>query len=140
MELNNTYKFDFDIKVIFSEILEITLKLTNIKNIKEFYVNITNNEEIGEINFKTRNKEAPTDVLTFRFDDNNNYNPIQGEIYISYEKALSQSIDYKHSFKREICFLFTHGLLHLLGYDHLNNEDEKVMFSLQDKILEGFIF
>ena len=58
-----------------------------------------------------------------------------GEIYISIDKALEQAKEYGHSEKREFCFLFVHGLLHLLGYDHMNSEDEKVMFGLQDIIL-----
>ena len=60
-----------------------------------------------------------------------------GDIYISIDKAKSQAIEYGHSFKREICFLAVHGFLHLLGYDHMNKEDEEEMFSLQELILNG---
>ena len=59
-----------------------------------------------------------------------------GDIYISVEKASEQAQEYGHSIKRELCFLFVHGLLHLLGYDHMNKEDEEVMFDLQEKILK----
>ena len=59
-----------------------------------------------------------------------------GDIYISVEKAIEQANEYGHSVKRELSFLFVHGLLHLLGYDHMNEEDEKVMFDLQEKILK----
>ena len=55
----------------------------------------------------------------------------------SYEKAIEQAKEYEHSLKREMVFLFVHGMLHLLGYDHMNEADEKVMFDLQDKILGG---
>ena len=58
-----------------------------------------------------------------------------GEIYISVEKAEEQAKEYSHSLEREMSFLFVHGLLHLLGYDHMTEEDEKVMFKLQDEIL-----
>ena len=58
-----------------------------------------------------------------------------GEIYISLEKAIEQAKEYNHSLKRELTFLFLHGLLHLLGYDHMKEEDEKIMFNLQDEIL-----
>ena len=65
---------------------------------------------------------------------------ILGDIYISLDKASEQAKEYGHSMKRELCFLFVHGLLHLLGYDHMKKEDEEIMFSLQDKILEGETF
>ena len=58
-----------------------------------------------------------------------------GDIIISYEKAQAQALEYNHSLNREMCFLFTHGVLHLLGYDHMNKNDEEVMFALQNKIL-----
>ena len=60
-----------------------------------------------------------------------------GDILISYETMLRQADDYGHSIEREMCFLFTHGLLHLLGYDHMEKDDEKEMFALQNEILEG---
>ena len=60
---------------------------------------------------------------------------VLGEIYISFDKAREQALAYGHSLDRELKFLFVHGLLHLLGYDHMTKEDEKVMFALQDQIL-----
>ena len=60
---------------------------------------------------------------------------VLGEIYISSDKAKEQALSYGHSLDRELRFLFVHGLLHLLGYDHMKEEDEKVMFRLQDEIL-----
>ena len=60
---------------------------------------------------------------------------VLGEIYISFDKAREQALSYEHSLDRELRFLFVHGLLHLLGYDHMNEEDEKKMFRLQDEIL-----
>ena len=60
---------------------------------------------------------------------------VLGEIYISYQKAEDQAKEYGHSIEREMKFLFVHGLLHLLGYDHMKKEDEEIMFRLQDEIL-----
>ena len=99
------------------------------------------NERIKEINKTYRNKDSETDVISFAFMDEE-INPATdftnyGEIYISLEKAESQSIEYGHSFDRELCFLTVHGLLHLLGYDHMKKEDEIKMFGLQDKILNN---
>ena len=87
------------------------------------------------------------DVLSFAIEDDEDKSFIEelkklskvreiGDNVISYEKAESQAIEYNHSLNREICFLFTHGVLHLLGYDHMNKSDEDVMFALQNKILD----
>ena len=61
-----------------------------------------------------------------------------GEIYISIDKAKSQAEEYGHSLKREICFLTVHGLLHLLGYDHIEEKDRVVMRKLEEEILESY--
>ena len=82
-------------------------------------------------------------MISFAFLDNEDRNAIYkskepvclGDIYISVDKAKEQAEEYGHSLKRELSFLFVHGLLHLLGYDHMTEEDEKVMFRLQDEIL-----
>ena len=63
---------------------------------------------------------------------------ILGDIYISIDKARSQAIEYGHSFEREICFLAVHGFYHLLGYDHMNEEEEKVMFGKQEEVLSEY--
>ena len=59
-----------------------------------------------------------------------------GDIFISYEKIIEQAKEYEHSILREFAFLVTHGMYHLLGYDHMNQEDEKIMFAKQEKILD----
>ena len=61
-----------------------------------------------------------------------------GDIYICVEKMKEQAELYNHSVLREMCFLTTHGLLHLLGYDHMEEDDEKVMFSLQEELLNEY--
>lgn len=62
---------------------------------------------------------------------------ILGDVYISIDKALEQAQSYGHSLTRELCFLAVHGLLHLLGYDHMQKEDEEIMFAKQELILDG---
>lgn len=107
-------------------------------------VTIVNNEEIHKINREYRHVDRPTDVISFAFMDDKNEivpkdgSPISlGEIIISYEKAESQAKEYGHSLLREMSFLFVHGMLHLLGYDHMEKDDETLMFRLQDEILGG---
>ena len=114
------------------------LKLKNVM----FNVIIIDNKKIHEINKKYRMIDRPTDVISFALEDNkeNFISKIRmlGDIYISYEKVISQALDYNHSQDRELCFLAIHGLLHLLGYDHMNKEDEIKMFELQKELLNSY--
>ena len=100
---------------------------------------IVDDSQIHEINKKYRNIDNPTDVISFAGIDSEETNelPLElGDIFINKDRVVSQAKDYGHSELREFAFLVTHGMLHLLGYDHIEKEDEKEMFSLQDKILE----
>jgi len=103
---------------------------------------IVDNKKIREINRDYRNKDAVTDVISFAFEEVNdvNYEDVRflGEIYISYERCVEQAADFGHSVKREFCYLAVHGLLHLLGYDHMNEEDKKVMRALEEEILNEY--
>ena len=99
---------------------------------------IVNNEEIRSINKGYRNIDAPTDVITFALIDSEEENVIPeelGDIFISYEKVMSQAKEFGHSELREFAFLVTHGMLHILGYDHQTKEDEELMFGIQEEIL-----
>ena len=101
---------------------------------------IVDNKKIREINKEYRKIDKETDVISFALEDDDTFIelPIRvlGDIYISIDRVKLQAKDYGHSEKREICFLVVHGILHLLGYDHMNASDEKVMFSKQEKILD----
>ena len=114
------------------------LKLKNVM----FNVIIIDNKKIHEINKKYRIIDRPKDVISFALEENkeNFISKIRmlGDIYISYEKVISQALDYNHSQERELCFLAIHGLLHLLGYDHMNKEDEIKMFELQKELLNSY--
>ena len=96
---------------------------------------ITDNEEIHGLNLEYRGKDAPTDVLSFPLFDEEGYLDDEelGDIVISLERALAQAEEYNHSLKREVAFLTAHSMLHLLGYDHENGEQE--MYVKQDEIL-----
>jgi len=104
-----------------------------------FNVIIVDNEYIHKLNKEYRKIDRPTDVITFALEDNQDISydefRLLGDIYVSLDKAKSQAIEYGHSFKREICFLAVHGFLHLLGYDHMEQEEEKIMFDRQELIL-----
>ncbi len=122
-------------------LLDYALKYLKIDN-AEFNIIIIDNEEIHEMNKKYRGVDRETDVITFALEDHKDIEfedvRILGDVYISIDKARSQAEEYGHSLKRELSFLAVHGLLHLLGYDHMKKEDEKIMFDLQDKILDSY--
>lgn len=104
-----------------------------------FNIIIVGNDYIHELNKNYRNIDRETDVITFALEDDKTFNPVErilGDIYISIDRVHSQSEEYGHSFLRELCFLSVHGFLHLLGYDHMEKEDEEVMFKLQEEILD----
>ncbi len=116
----------------------------------EAYVTLTDNMGIQELNQEHRGIDKPTDVLSFPLIEYVNGEPMiepgdidpesgrvfLGDIIISVEKAMEQAQNYGHSPEREFAFLAVHGILHLLGYDHESEEDEKQMFSIQEGILE----
>ena len=127
------------------DLIDLTLKTLKLSFSPIISVSIINNKHIHKINKKYRGVDRPTDVISFAFLDecpnreqilhSHDVVPL-GDIYISYEKAQEQAQEYGHPLEREMSFLFVHGLLHLLGYDHMKEEDEKVMFALQEEILD----
>ena len=121
-------------------ILKHAIKYKKLKNIY-FNIILVDNNNIHEINKLYRNIDRPTDVISFALEDEEKERPIGtrqlGDIYISIDKAREQAKEYNHSILREVCFLAIHGLLHLLGYDHMNEEEEKIMFKEQELILSG---
>lgn len=96
----------------------------------EVSIMITDNIEIQSLNAKYRNIDAPTDVLSFEMDDQ-----YLGDIVISMDKVIEQAHVYGHSLKRELSFLVVHGMLHLLGYDHIDEVDRVLMREKEEKIL-----
>lgn len=131
-EVESNFSLDF-----FSDIAEEVFKFLGIEdNDYEISLLMTDDEVIREYNNQYRGKDRPTDVLSFPMEEEN----ILGDIAISYDTAKRQAEENEINADREIAFLFIHGLLHLLGYDHeTSEEDEKEMFDLQEKILKKLI-
>lgn len=102
-------------------------------------------QQIHEINRDYRHVDRSTDVISFALQDDMEDAYVQedmyelGDIFINVEAIRNQAKEYGHSIRREACFLFCHGLLHLMGYDHMTSEEEKEMFSLQDVILDEVV-
>ncbi|WP_207941469.1 rRNA maturation RNase YbeY [Candidatus Enterococcus lowellii] len=120
----------------------------------EMSVTFMDNAAIQVINRTYRDKDAPTDVISFAmeeegedelpiiFDEEDDFEldmpRTLGDIMISTERAQEQAQEYGHSYDRELGFLALHGFLHINGYDHMTPEDEKVMFGLQKEILDAY--
>lgn len=108
-----------------------------------FNLIIVDNNYIHELNKNYRHIDRETDVITFALEDEDTViipdeERILGDVYISLDKAMAQADEYGHSFLREICFLAVHGFYHLLGYDHMTEADEKVMFAKQEEVLNSY--
>ncbi|MCL6585357.1 MAG: rRNA maturation RNase YbeY [Anoxybacillus sp.] len=113
----------------------------------EVSISFVDNEQIRIINRDYRGKDQPTDVISFALEEMGegeieivgaDIPPVLGDIIISVPKAKEQAAEYGHSLMRELGFLAVHGFLHLLGYDHETEEEEKEMFAKQEQILEKY--
>ena len=133
---NSQNKIDFtaELEETISVVIEKVFEYEDVEP-RNVSVLITDNEEIHGLNLEYRGKDAPTDVLSFPlFDEDGILDDEElGDIVISLERAVAQAEEYNHSLKREVAFLTAHSMLHLLGYDHENGEQE--MYVKQDEIL-----
>lgn len=123
-----------------AKIYEITLNKLKLTEEYDIALILVRSKFIQKLNKEYRHIDRPTDVITFAMHDDlhgfaEEENDL-GDVYINIDYVYAQAKEYNHSIRREFCFLFTHGLLHSLGYDHLNKADEEVMFSLQREILD----
>lgn len=123
------------------KIIEYALKHEQLENV-EFNVIFVGEKKIREINREYRGIDRVTDVISFALEDDKSmpfeFGRLLGDIYICVERMKEQASSYGHSLIREQGFLTIHGLLHLLGYDHMTKEEEKIMFEKQELILDGY--
>ena len=141
--MKNTYEitdlvgtnFNYD---YLDDIIKRVLEHERVEN-AYFEIIFVDEKEIRRINKEYRHIDKVTDVISFALEDKKDNIDmdmrILGDIYICIPRMLTQASAYGHSPKRELSFLTVHGLLHLLGYDHMTKEDEKIMFELQELIL-----
>lgn len=111
-------------------------------NTKSYYVSfmLTDNEKIHKINKEYRNMDKPTDVISFAYNETENIGPVEivGDIIISIDKVREQAKSFNHSEKREFYYLLTHGMLHILGYDHIIDDEKAIMREKEEKYLDAF--
>jgi probable rRNA maturation factor len=128
-------------------ILNVAANKEEVEEGSEVSVTFVSNDRIREINRDYRHKDQPTDVISFALEElgedeieivGTDMPRILGDIIISVARAKEQAEEYNHSFSRELGFLALHGFLHLLGYDHIEEEDETIMFQRQKDILDEY--
>ena len=132
------------LRTLIRQCCEAALEEEGIKEDAEVSLTVADNAEIKEMNKEYRQKDNATDVLSFPMSDGEEFDLdpdtnriLLGDIVISAERAKEQAEEYGHSFEREMCFLATHSMFHLLGYDHeISKEEEKIMFEKQEKVLK----
>jgi len=129
------------------KLLQFTLEYEGVDGEVEMSVSFVDDERIHEINKEYRNKDRATDVISFAMEEMGegeieiigaDFPRTLGDIVISIPTTKAQAEEYGHSFKRELGFLAVHGCLHLLGYDHMTEEEEKIMFTKQKDILDQY--
>lgn len=153
----NKIEVNEDLVNIINEVCEKSLMAEEMNIPYQISLLFVDNEEIRSINKETRGIDKATDVLSFPMLDypkdkvfkdvykNTKFNEIYldgdelvlGDMVLSLERAKEQSLEYNHSFNREVCYLVVHSILHLLGYDHMEDEEKKIMRKREEEILES---
>ena len=142
----SNYELSDEMKSVFEKVCMESLVYEEFDTDCEISLSLVNDEEIHEINKQFRNIDRPTDVLSFpqltfeegeEADVNENGEIVLGDIIISVDKAKEQAEEFGHSMKREMAFLAVHSMLHLMGYDHMVDEERKVMEAKQEEILKN---
>ena len=135
-------KIPVGVRPLIRKCCSAALKKEGICDSCEISVTIVDNETIKQLNSQTRGIDRETDVLSFPLGENGEYEVnyatdalLLGDIVISLPKALEQAQEYGHSAEREIAFLTVHSMLHLLGYDHIEDDDRVVMRAREEEIL-----
>ncbi|EZH67817.1 rRNA maturation factor [Bacillaceae bacterium JMAK1] len=122
-------------------VIMFSIKRLDLNEITECSLVFVHEDRIQELNRDYRNKDAVTDVLSFALNDDEQMpgdEHVLGDIVICVERMKEQAEEYEHSIERELAFLSVHGLLHLLGYDHMDEEEEREMFTLQEELLSAY--
>ena len=141
---NNTNE-EINYKLI-EKVISEALRYEGVNDNTEVSVTIVDNEEIRKINNKFRNIDRATDVLSFPMFEKAEldekiknkdflYEDVLGDVIISIDKVKEQAEEYGHSFERELSYMLVHGFYHLMGYDHIEEEDKKIMRPKEEKIL-----
>lgn len=148
MVINQQNKINYtkELQQIIVKVARTIAKLGKLPKKTEVSILVVDNSYIKDLNFIYRGINQPTDVLSFALNELGEEEPdfgfegevnALGDIIISLEQAVIQSEEYNHSLERELGYLVAHGMLHLLGYDHESEEEQKVMRELEERIMQA---
>lgn len=145
---DETEAVDTSSETLIKDLLTHASAMEDMQGLYELSVTFMDDEAIQAVNAQYRGKDVPTDVISFALEElsegevaivqESDMPVVLGDIIISIDTAKRQATEYNHTFERELGFLALHGFLHLLGYDHLDEEQERKMFSRQKEILSAF--
>lgn len=139
VSIENEYGYQEDFSYLL-EVIDMALKIENVAH-AVFTIVFVNEERIKKINRECRGIDRVTDVISFAFEETKDFvcpdYRFLGEIYVCIPRMEEQALLYGHSKKRELSFLVVHGILHLLGYDHMEKREEEEMFHKQELILDA---
>lgn len=146
--------YESDINPVFqktlSDIIEYAMETEHLTGDYEVSLSVVSAEQIRELNANFRQIDRITDVLSFPMYEREELDEIEekkeyedyevniGDIVLCYDRAVEQAKEYGHSLKREICYLVTHSIFHLLGYDHMEEEEKQMMRTREEQVLSYF--
>ena len=124
---------------IIENVIDECLSVEEMSKDVEVSVSFVDNNEIRELDRDYRNVDSPTDVLSFPMNEDfeEPLSKILGDIVISLERALEQSVEYGHTIEREVAYLTAHSMFHLLGYDHMTDEDKILMREKEKQVMKN---
>lgn len=146
------YESDIDsaLQKTLSDIIVYAMKTEHLTGDYEVSLSVVSAEQIRELNANFRQIDRITDVLSFPMYEREELDEIEekkeyedyevniGDIVLCYDRAVEQAKEYGHSLKREICYLVTHSIFHLLGYDHMEEEEKQMMRTREEQVLSHF--
>lgn len=134
------YEITGNLEKIIEDIINESLKVEGLSNNYEVSISFVENDEIRVLNKEYRGVDKETDVLSFPLEDDFQVTtPLLGDIIISMDKALEQASEYGHTIEREIAYLIAHSMFHLMGYDHINDDEKEIMRKQEKQVMKNLM-
>lgn len=132
------YEITEELEKLLELVINEALMVEGISKDYEVSISFVGNSEIRELNREYRGVDSETDVLSFPMEDEFEISTLLlGDIIISIERAKEQSLEYGHTLEREIAYLTAHSMFHLMGYDHMNEEEKKIMRNKEKQVMKN---